>query len=128
MKRGPEEEEEFGVFPFYPCLPLLLIASSLPSVSVCQSGGTAGVGQSVNAADSPRRLLGDQRRKAPGGSLSFTSEVEQGGYAKREQNGVKAGRLKNERARVEWEGAAAPGAAAARGEDNALSVKVTDET
>lgn len=70
VKRGPEEEEEFGVFPFYPCLPLLLIASSLPSVSVCQSGGTAGVGQSVNAVDSPRRLLGDQRRKAPGGSLS----------------------------------------------------------
>lgn len=49
------------------------------------------------------------------------------GYEKLEQSGVKAGRLKNERARAERENAAAPGAAA-RGEDNALSVKVTDET
>ncbi len=41
---------------------------------------------------------------------------------------MKAGRLKkNERARAERENAASPGAAA-RGEDNALSVKVTDET
>lgn len=34
---------------------------------VCQSGGTAGVGQSVNAADSNRRFPGYQPRKAPGG-------------------------------------------------------------
>ncbi len=33
---------------------------------VCVSGGTAGVGQSVNAADSYRRFSGDQRQ-APGG-------------------------------------------------------------
>lgn len=36
--------------------------------------------------------------------------------------------VENEWTRVEREGAAAPGAAATRGEDNALSVKVTDET
>lgn len=37
--------------------------------SECQTGGTAGVGQSVNAADSYRRFPGYQRRKAPFGSL-----------------------------------------------------------
>lgn len=93
---------------------------------MCQTGDTAGLGQSVNAADSYRRFPGYQRRKAPFGSLHCSSAVA-AGYAKREQSGVKAGRLKNERARAERESAAAPGAAA-RGEDNALSVKVTDES
>lgn len=42
---------------------------------VCdRGGGTAGVGQSVNAADSHRRFPGHQRRKAPVGSLYITSE------------------------------------------------------
>lgn len=144
VQRGPEEEE-FGVLPFFSILPpsLPFHAHRLPpSFSVCvrESGGTLRewVSQSVSQLTLLTRTGGSppphppppgyHRRtgKAPGGSLCL-SLIVPAGHAQREQSGVRAGRLKNERTRAERENAAAPGAAA-RGEDNALSVKVTDET